>query len=261
MRLSSKGLDNIKRFEGYHKAQQDGSCKAYLCPAGVYTCGWGCTEGVGPLTHWTKDEATEALAQEMRKHERAIEGMVKVPLTQGQFDAMVSLCYNIGSAAVRKSSLLKHLNAGDYARAASHFADFKYARVRGDTARLYKVADGTTVALAGLVSRRAAETELFLEAAPVEPMPQRIEKPTAKWTAWQGIAQLGSAGAVAGGTGATLIPAVPQAVTDGLTNAIAWKGVLQQLGSLGSEAAVAGGAGLTTAAAAYALARKYLVRA
>ena len=60
---------------------------------------------------------------------------------------------------------------------------------------------------------------------------------------------------------APYVPPVPQWVTETVMNTTAWKGVLQQLGSLGSEAAVAGGAGLTTAAAAYALARKYLVRA
>lgn len=261
MRLSAKGLDLIKQFEGYHERQPDGSCKSYSCPAGVYTCGYGCTEGVGPLTHWSQEEATEALANEMRKHERAVEGMVKVPLKQGQFDALVSLCYNIGAGAVGKSSVMKHLNSGDYARAASHFGDYKYARVKGNTAKLYKVKDGTTVVLAGLVTRRAAEATMFLEAAPIEAMAQRIEPPRTKWTPWQSLGLVGTPTlAVGGSAGAALIPAVPTAYTEAVNNIGAWKGLLMQLGTLGSETAVAGGAGLTVATGAYLAARKWLVR-
>lgn len=260
MRLSEKGLDLIKSFEGYHSKQPDGSCKAYKCPAGVYTCGWGCTEGVGPLTHWSQAEATEALANEMRKHERAIESMVKVPLNQHQFDAIVSLCYNIGAGNVKKSALLKHLNAGDYARAASHFSDFKYSRVSGVTAKQYKVADGTKVALAGLVSRRAAETDLFLEATPNEPMPQKVEPPRTKLTPFQGLGLIGAPTALIGSSGAPYIPSVPPWVTESITNAQAWKGVAMQLGSLGSEAYMAGGAGAVTAAGAFAALKKWVIR-
>lgn len=258
MRLSSKGLDLIKQFEGYHEKQPDGSCKSYPCPAGVYTCGWGCTEGVGPLTHWSQAEATEALANEMRKHEQAIERMVKVPLSQGQFDALVSLCYNIGAGNVGKSALLKHLNAKDYARAASHFSDFKYSRVKGSTAKLYKVPDGTKIVLAGLVTRRAAEATLFLEAAPIEPMAQKVELPRTKWTPWQSLGLVGTPTMAVGGTvGTALIPAVPTAYTEAVNNLGAWKGLLMQVGSLGSEAAVAGGAGLAATAGAYIYARKW----
>lgn len=218
MKISDKGLDLIKAQEGYHTKQKDGSCKAYLCPAGVWTCGWGCTEGVTALTHWTKDEAEAALRGEMTKHEANVHRLITVPLNQGQFDALVSLCYNIGAGALGKSTLLKHLNAGDYARAASHFADFKYARVQGDTARLYKVKDGTRVALAGLVTRRANEMNLFLEAAPVEPMPQALAKPSAKMTPAEAVAKVGAPATVAVGTAANVAPSPPD-----LTQFDVWK--------------------------------------
>lgn len=219
MKISDKGLDLIKDVEGYHTKQKDGSCKAYLCPAGVWTCGWGCTEGVSALTHWTREEAEDALRREMTKHEASVHRLVTVPLNQGQFDSLVSLCYNIGAGALGKSTLLKHLNAGDYARAASHFADFKYARVQGDTARLYKVKDGTRVALAGLVTRRANEMNLFLEAAPVEPMPQAIAKPSSKMTPTEAIVKVGGPlAAGAEGTRQALIAAPPD-----LSSLTAWQ--------------------------------------
>lgn len=223
MKLSSKGLDLIKSQEGYHTKLKDGGCKAYRCPAGVWTCGWGCTEGVGPNTQWTVEEATDALRREMEKHEANVIRTVSVPLTQGQFDALVSLCYNIGVGALRKSKLVKHLNAGDYARAASHFADFKYSRVSGDTAKHYRVKDGTRVALAGLVSRRARETELFLESAPVDAMPQRIEAPTSKMTTGEALAKIGGVATVGSGGAVTAIQAPPD-----LSSLTAWKGVAEQ---------------------------------
>lgn len=220
MKTSDKGLDLIKQAEGYHKRQKDGSCKAYLCPAGVWTCGWGSTVGVTSTTHWTTEEATDALRREMGVHEANVMRLVTVPLTQGQFDALVSLCYNIGPGNLKKSNLLRHLNAGDYARAASHFADFKYAKVRGDTAKLYKVKDGTSVALAGLVSRRASETQLFLEAVPNELTPQAIEPPTSKMTTGEALAKVGTPGVVGVG-------AVASAPPD-LTQIAAWKAAAAQ---------------------------------
>lgn len=223
MKISNKGLDLIKLAEGYHQKQKDGSCKAYLCPAGVPTCGWGSTVGVTLHTHWTVEEAADALRQEMATHETSVMKMVKVPLNQHQFDALVSLSYNIGATRLKKSTLLRHLNDGDYARAASHFADFKYAKVSGDTARLYRVKDGTSVALAGLVTRRAAEAQLFLESAPIEPMPQKIEAPTPKMTTGEVAAKVAVPATAASGGIATAVQAPPD-----LSNLTAWKGVAEQ---------------------------------
>lgn len=232
MRLSEKGLDLIKSFEGYLAKQSDGSCKAYRCAAGKWTCGWGCTENVTPLTHWTAAEATEALAEEMRKHEREIERLVKVPLTQGQFDALVSFNYNTGALA--KSTLLKHLNAGDYARAASHFGDYKKARVRGSTAKLYKVPDGTLVVLNGLVTRRAAEASMFLEAAPVD-MAQDVEPEQTKLKMPAALGLVGAPAATGAAVVSQFVPSVPPQFTEAVANLGAWKAFAAQIGTMSHE--------------------------
>ena len=262
MRLSDKGLDLIKAQEGYHTKQADGGCKAYLCPAGKWSIAWGSTVGVGPLTQWTKLEAEEHLRDEMRTHERDVERIVKVPLTQGQFDALVSLSYNIGSGALERSTLMKHLNAGDYPRAASHFGDFKKARVQGLTAKRMKLPDGTLAVLSGLVTRRAAEAQMFLEAEPVE-MAQDVAVPDTKLKPMEALMKIGAPVLAVGEVvrqSAPYIPSVPASFTDTVANIGAWKALVLQLGTLGSETAVAGGAGLTVATGAYLAARKYLVR-
>lgn len=162
MKLSTQGLDLIKEFEGYHEKQADGSAKAYRCPAGVWTIGWGCTEGVTEGMIVTAEQATAMLAAEMGKHETAVERLVKVPLTQGQFDALVSFSYNVGAGALEGSTLLRLLNAGDYDGA------------RGQFGRWTKAAG---VELAGLVRRRAREAEVFGAAVATPRMPQKVEAP------------------------------------------------------------------------------------
>lgn len=243
MKISRKGLDElIKPHEGYLARQKDGSCRAYKCPAGVWTCGWGCTEGVDAHTHWTLEQATEALAVEMEQHEAHIRRLVKVPLNQGQFDALVSLCYNVGPGAIGKSDLLKHLNAGDFPRAASHFADFKYARVQGATATRMKVKPGTSVVLPGLVERRAAETSFFLAADPViDAMPQKVEPPPTKLKAAdvlkKVVAPVGTVGTAVGGIVSQGLPSVPDVATKSIENATAWKAIGKSVYGLGLEVA------------------------
>ena len=230
MKISARGLKElIQEFEGYHAKQADGSCRAYRCPAGVWTCGWGCTEDVNQHTQWTKAEAEEALAREMAKHEANVERLVRVPLTQGQFDSLVSLCYNVGVGNLGKSSLLKHLNAGDYARAASHFADWKYSRVDdAKLASLMKVKRGTKAVLPGLVKRRAAEAAMFLEAVPEVGMVQRVDPPRVKVSLWAQIkgafAAIGSVGIIGAldGFDASMIPAPPAGIKQTVSNLGAW---------------------------------------
>jgi lysozyme len=151
MKLSKTGLDLITSFEGYLKKQPDGSCKAYQCPAKVWTCGWGCTEGVTPNTHWTKEEAEKKFATELAKFEKAVDRLVKVPLNQNQYDALVSFAYNCGEGALGKSGLLRRLNKSDYAGACAEFA--KWNRGGGRVLR-------------GLTRRRAAEAALFATKVP-----------------------------------------------------------------------------------------------
>lgn len=163
MKLSDEGLRLITSFEGYHTKQEDGSCKAYRCPAGVWTCGWGCTENVDAHTHWTKAEAEQRFRDELDKFEVAVMKHVKVPLNQNEFDALVSFAYNCGEGALAKSTLLKKLNAEKRTDAAKQFASWSRGGGR---------------VLNGLVARRAREAALFLKPVekPQEPyMPQAVD--------------------------------------------------------------------------------------
>ncbi len=165
MKISDEGLRLIKSFEGYHTRQADGSCKAYLCPAKVWTCGWGATEGVTPHTHWSEAEAEQRLQHELQKFEAAVLRHVKVALNQNEFDALVSFAYNCGEGALKKSTLLKRLNAERRTDAAREF--LKWTRGGGRV-------------LKGLVARRARESALFLKPVemPTEPyMPQAVKPP------------------------------------------------------------------------------------
>lgn len=230
MKISKRGLDElIKAHEGYHSRQPDGSCKAYRCPAGVWTCGYGCTKGVNQHTHWTQAEAEEALAAEMHEHEVNVERLVKVPLNQGQFDALVSLVYNIGVDNFASSSLLRHLNAGDYARAASHFADWKYATIRDEaTARVMKIKVGTKAVLPGLVERRANEARMFLEAMPNTGMVQKVAPPRVKVSLWAQIKTalglIGTGGILGslGGFDAAVVPPPPAGLKQTIQNLGSW---------------------------------------
>lgn len=196
MKLSDNGLRLIRSFEGYHDRQADGSCKAYRCPAGVWTCGWGSTAGVTANTHWTEAEATERLAAEIAKFERAVDQLVTVPLNQNQFDALVSFAYNCGSGALEKSTLLKKTNSGNFEAAAREFPKWNKGGGR---------------VLPGLVARRAREEALFLKpmeepAAPIMPQAVAETKEVSK-------PAVAAAAAAAGGTATTmatgLIPVPP----------------------------------------------------
>ena len=139
MQISKAGLDLIKEFEGLY-------LKAYRCPAGVPTIGYGHTAGVAMGQTITQQQADDYLRRDVRQFERAVERQVSVPLTQGQFDALVSFAFNLGEGALAQSTLLRLLNAGDYAGAAAQFDRWNKASGR---------------VLPGLVRRRAAERALF----------------------------------------------------------------------------------------------------
>lgn len=145
MQISENGIALIKRFEGC-------SLTAYRCPAGVLTIGFGWTHAVDgkPIRPgMTIDQATadRLLKAGLVSFENDVLKIVKVKLTQGQFDALVSFAYNVGSRALSTSTLLKKLNAGDYKGAADQFLRWNKA--------------GGKV-LKGLTRRREAERELFL---------------------------------------------------------------------------------------------------
>ena len=136
MRLSQDGLNMVKKYEGLFT-------KAYVCPAGVLTIGYGHTgPDVKPGQRITEAQAEQLLRQDMSKFEAAVKRQVKVPLTQGQFDALTSFTFNCGEGALKKSTLLKKLNAGDYAGAQAEFQKWNKGGGR---------------VLPGLVKRRAEE--------------------------------------------------------------------------------------------------------
>lgn len=140
MRTSQKGIDLIKKFEGCR-------LEAYKCPAGIWTIGYGHTKGVKDGMIITQEQAEEFLREDLRIFEQTVESCVKVPLSQNQFDALVSFCYNCGSGALRTSTLLRLLNDGKYSDAGKQFLRWNKAGGR---------------VLAGLTRRREEEKKLFL---------------------------------------------------------------------------------------------------
>ena len=145
MQTSDKGIALIKQFEG---------CKltAYQDSVGVWTIGYGWTQPVDgkPIRAGMtiKQETAERLLKTgLVSYESDVSRLVKVGMTQGQFDALVSFTYNLGARSLSTSTLLRKLNAGDYAGAADEFLRWNKAGGK---------------ALNGLTRRREAERALFL---------------------------------------------------------------------------------------------------
>ena len=141
MNISEIGIQLIKNFEGC-------VLKAYKCPAGIWTIGYGHTSGVKEGQTITLKQAEDYLLQDIRAYEITVNNLVNVPLNQNQFDALVSFCYNLGPNNLKNSTLIKLLNKKDYLGAAEQFDRWIYAGGKK---------------LPGLVKRRAAEKELFLK--------------------------------------------------------------------------------------------------
>lgn len=148
--VSQQGVELIKRFEGLHKVQPDGMVTSYRCPAGKWTIGYGSVKGVRSGMKITKEDAEELLVKDIRDHEAYVKQYVQVPLTQGQYDALVSFVFNLGGGNFRSSTLLKKLNKGLYDEVPEQFMRWNKARV-----------DGKLTALKGLTRRRAAEAAIF----------------------------------------------------------------------------------------------------
>lgn len=139
MMINEAGLNLIKDFEGCR-------LKAYLCPAGVWTIGYGHTQGVKPDMVINQLQAERFLRQDLKRFEDAVTSLVKVPITPNQFSALVSFAYNVGTGALYDSTLLRKLNKKDYKGAANEFLRWNKA--------------GGKV-LPGLTRRRLAEKDLF----------------------------------------------------------------------------------------------------
>lgn len=142
---SPSGADLICSFEGKRLT-------AYDDGVGVWTIGFGTTVYPNGTKVKKGDTCTEAQAKQymqndLKRFERTVNDAVTVPLNQNQFDALVSLTYNIGSGAFTQSTLVKKLNAGDYKGAAGQFD-------------VWVSAGGKR--MQGLVNRRAREKAVFL---------------------------------------------------------------------------------------------------
>lgn len=152
MRLSERGAALIKSFESCERrvAGRTGWFRAYRCPAGVLTIGWGHTNArgrpFGEGATWSRAECDAAFEEDADFFAAGVRERVRVELTQAQFDALVSLAYNVGLAAFEGSTLLRKLNGGDVAGAAGEFR--RWTRGGGKV-------------LPGLVRRRTAEAALF----------------------------------------------------------------------------------------------------
>jgi len=145
MSLSLEGVNLICNFEGL-------KLSAYDDGTGVWTIGYGTTrypngKRVSQGDKCTLEQAKTYMQHDLKIFERAVNSSVTVPLKQNQFDALVSLTYNIGAGAFKNSTLLKKLNLGDYQEAANQFD-------------VWVNAGGKR--LQGLVNRRAIEKKLFL---------------------------------------------------------------------------------------------------
>lgn len=139
MKPSDHAAALVRKFEGLRLT-------AYLCPANVWTCGYGSTKGVKQGDKWTLAQAESRLLEDLDEAANAIRANVKVTLTQNQFDALSSFVLNVGGGNLKSSTLLRLLNASDYKGAAAQFSRW----VHGGGKRL-----------SGLVKRRAAEADLF----------------------------------------------------------------------------------------------------
>lgn len=140
--------------------------RAYRCPAGIWSIGWGETDGVHPGDTCTREQADRWLCEDLTDRARAVRALCTVEPSPAELGALVSLAYNIGVDALRRSTVLRAHNAGDRQAAARAFGLWNKARV-----------DGLLRELPGLTARRARESALYLTGGDdnAAPMPQAVE--------------------------------------------------------------------------------------
>jgi len=145
MKASPLVLDRIRNFEGMRLL-------AYVCPAGKLTIGYGHTGpdvSVGQVINAAK--ANELFMADVKECEEGLSAAVRVKLTQGQFDSLMSFVFNFGLGNLRASMLLKKLNSADYEGARKEFARWNHIKK-----------NGKMVESPGLTGRRRWETENFV---------------------------------------------------------------------------------------------------
>lgn len=137
--LNAAGIKLIKGFEGCR-------LKAYKCPAGVWTIAWGRTKNVYPGMTITQEQADAFFLSDIAHYQDGVEAVIKVPITDNQYAALTSFCYNVGRGALARSTLVRKINAKD---PSAHLEFLKWTKANGRV-------------LQGLVRRRKAEQALFL---------------------------------------------------------------------------------------------------
>lgn len=143
MKTSINGKSKLKSFEGLRLI-------AYQCSAGIWTIGWGHTSGVKEGDKITAGQAEIFLTGDLVQFENALNKLIRVPVNQNQFDALICLIFNIGITAFTTSTLLKKLNAGDYKGASDQFLQWNKITI-----------NGVKKPALGLIQRRQLEKELF----------------------------------------------------------------------------------------------------
>lgn len=141
MRASNVLIEKIKEFEGF-------KAKAYKCPAGVWTCGYGHVKGVMANTSCTKTAAEEWLRQDLAPVERFLSGMEGID-NQYKFDACVDFCFNLGVGNFNGSTLCKKIKA--------HASDDEIKK------EFMRWVYGGGKRLPGLVKRRQWEADRFFK--------------------------------------------------------------------------------------------------
>ena len=181
--INQAGIDLIKQWEGC-------KLKAYKDVAGIWTVGYGLTSRagfieVGPDTVLTQEEADYYFEKVVDDFASKIKPMITSPINENEFAAFVSLAYNIGVGAFKRSSALKRFNAGEKDRVT-------------EAIRMWKKAGGKTVQ--GLVNRREAEVALFLTPVSTQAPSKGRSKVTQSRTVQASVVQ--GASAVSGAIGA-----------------------------------------------------------
>ncbi len=140
--VSDKGLALIRKYEGF-------APKPYVCPAGYLTVGYGhvVLPGEDFSDGINEEQATDLLVADIAAAAHAVVRFIRVPLSDGQFDALVSFTYNLGSGALQRSTLRRKLNRGDYEAIPAELMKWVWAGGRK---------------LKGLINRRRSEAILFV---------------------------------------------------------------------------------------------------
>ncbi len=149
MKISQQGIDMIKHFEGL-------VLTAYQCQAGVWTIGYGHTAGVKKGQSITAEQAEKFLKKDLANFEEGVNHLLserKIKLLQHQYDMLVSFAFNLGVGALKSSTLLKKLKAGDISGAAAEFPRWIYAT---------NPKNGLKEPNEDLRYRREAEKDIFL---------------------------------------------------------------------------------------------------